>query len=72
MNDRVSIPTELLARLMAAIETPDDLSETDTTELLEDADAYVSERCGWTSPSGTFVCVKPKGHTGNCHTVRTR
>jgi hypothetical protein len=25
--------------------------------------------CGWTSPSGLYVCIKPLGHTGNHHAV---
>jgi hypothetical protein len=38
-TDLVRIPTELLARLIAAIEAPDDLTDEERTELLSDADA---------------------------------
>lgn len=37
--DYVRVPQQLLARLMAAIETPDDLTDEERAELLEDADA---------------------------------
>lgn len=39
MRDPVRVPKDLLARLIAAIETPDDLTDEERTELLEDADA---------------------------------
>jgi len=32
--------------------------------------ATTVEKCGWTSPSGIFVCIRPKGHTGNHGTIR--
>jgi hypothetical protein len=37
----IEIPYELFVRLLAAIETPEDLTETDTTALLEDAQEFV-------------------------------
>jgi len=40
MQDPVRIPRDLLARLMAAIETPGDLTDADRSALLEDADHY--------------------------------
>lgn len=40
MEDPVRIPRELFTRLMAAIETPDDLTEDERRELLEDADRH--------------------------------
>jgi len=36
----VRIPKDLFARLIAAIETPDDLTRQERTELLEDADQW--------------------------------
>lgn len=38
---RVSIPLTLLTRLMAAIETPGDLTEEEVLHLLEDAHEYL-------------------------------
>ena len=40
MVDMIRIPRDLLARLMAAIETPADLSEDDKTALLEEVDRF--------------------------------
>ena len=40
MEDPVRVPKALLARLIAAIETPDDLTDEERKELLEDADHH--------------------------------
>lgn len=40
MDNPVRIPKDLFARLMAAIETPDDLTDEDRTALLEEADQH--------------------------------
>lgn len=42
-GETVEVPAELLTRLMAAIETPGDLTGDDTDHLLEDAARYVVE-----------------------------
>jgi transcriptional regulatory protein LevR len=39
-SNMVEIPRELLARLVAALETPLDLDEQDVNELIEDVQAY--------------------------------
>ena len=39
----VEIPRELFARLVAAIETPDDLNETERSELIEDVQQFAPE-----------------------------
>lgn len=37
LHPTVEVPRPLLSRLLAAIETPDDLTDLERTELLEDA-----------------------------------
>jgi hypothetical protein len=39
----VEIPRDLFTRLLAAIETPDDLTPDDVSALLEDAQQWVPE-----------------------------
>jgi hypothetical protein len=36
----MELPEELFVRMLAAIETPDDLSEREVTELIEDANEW--------------------------------
>lgn len=38
-----TLPTDLLCRLVAAIETPDDLTDQDIAELLDDAAQWLDD-----------------------------